>query len=59
MAATLLISGVQMVMLGILGEYLGRLFLTVNRKPQSLVREIVPPAAEGSSKFESVPRKVS
>jgi undecaprenyl-phosphate 4-deoxy-4-formamido-L-arabinose transferase len=46
MAATLLISGVQMVMLGIIGEYLGRLFLTANRKPQSLVREVVPPAAE-------------
>ena len=59
MAATLLISGVQMVMLGILGEYLGRLFLTANRKPQSLIREIVPPAAEGSSKFEAVSRKVS
>ena len=36
----------QLVLLGILGEYLGRLFLTANRKPQSLVREVVPPAAE-------------
>jgi undecaprenyl-phosphate 4-deoxy-4-formamido-L-arabinose transferase len=46
MAGTFLLSGIQMVMLGIIGEYLGRLFLTVNRKPQSLVREIVRPAAE-------------
>ena len=48
MAATLLISGVQLVMLGLLGEYLGRLFMTANRKPQSLVREVVPPAAESA-----------
>ena len=55
MAATLLISGVQMVMLGIIGEYLGRLFLTANRKPQSLVREVVPPAAEDSFRIQAVP----
>jgi glycosyltransferase involved in cell wall biosynthesis len=41
MAATLLLSGVQLVLLGVLGEYLGRLFLTVNRKPQAIVREVV------------------
>jgi glycosyltransferase involved in cell wall biosynthesis len=57
MAATLLISGVQMVMLGILGEYLGRLFLTANRKPQSLVREIVPPAAEAGPRMQAVSRE--
>jgi undecaprenyl-phosphate 4-deoxy-4-formamido-L-arabinose transferase len=57
MAATLLISGVQMVMLGILGEYLGRLFLTANRKPQSLVREIVRPAAEAPPMIQAVPRE--
>lgn len=45
MAATLLLSGVQLVLLGILGEYLGRLFLTANRKPQAIVREVVRPAA--------------
>jgi glycosyltransferase involved in cell wall biosynthesis len=36
--ATLLLLGVQLIMLGIIGEYLGRLYLTVNRKPQSVVR---------------------
>ncbi len=30
MAATLLLSGVQLLILGILGEYMGRLFLTAN-----------------------------
>ncbi|MCC7274330.1 MAG: glycosyltransferase family 2 protein [Alphaproteobacteria bacterium] len=40
MAATLVVSGVQLVMLGMIGEYLGRLFLTVNRKPQGTVRTV-------------------
>lgn len=34
----LLFSGVQLVMLGIVGEYLGRLFLTSNQTPQFVVR---------------------
>ncbi len=44
----LLLSGVQLVMLGIIGEYLGRTFLTANRKPQGLIRAVErgrPPAA--------------
>lgn len=34
-------SGSQLLMLGIIGEYVGRAFLTVSGKPQSLVRTIV------------------
>lgn len=45
MAVTLLLAGVQLIMLGVLGEYLGRLFLTVNRKPQFVVRDITRSAA--------------
>jgi glycosyltransferase involved in cell wall biosynthesis len=53
MAAVLLLSGVQLVILGIVGEYLGRLYLTVNRRPQSVVKEVhhvepKDPAARGS-----------
>jgi glycosyltransferase involved in cell wall biosynthesis len=40
MAAVLLLSGVQLMILGILGEYLGRLYLTANRKPQSVIRQV-------------------
>jgi glycosyltransferase involved in cell wall biosynthesis len=40
MAAVLLLSGVQLLILGIVGEYLGRLYLTVNRRPQSVVKEV-------------------
>jgi undecaprenyl-phosphate 4-deoxy-4-formamido-L-arabinose transferase len=40
MAALLIFSGTQLVILGLLGEYVGRMFLTVNRRPQSIVREV-------------------
>jgi glycosyltransferase involved in cell wall biosynthesis len=39
-AAVLLLSGVQLLILGIVGEYLGRLYLTANGKPQSVVKEV-------------------
>jgi glycosyltransferase involved in cell wall biosynthesis len=38
-AAVLLLSGMQLLILGLIGEYLGRLYLTLNRKPQAIVRE--------------------
>jgi undecaprenyl-phosphate 4-deoxy-4-formamido-L-arabinose transferase len=40
MVVTLLLSGVQLIILGILGEYLGRLFLTINNKPQFVIRNV-------------------
>lgn len=39
--AILLFSGVQLLMLGIIGEYLGRVLLTANRVPQYSVREVI------------------
>lgn len=40
MAALLIFSGAQLVMLGVIGEYLGRAYLTANRRPQSVVRDV-------------------
>ena len=40
MGALLIFSGTQLVMLGLIGEYLGRMFLTVNGRPQSVVRSV-------------------
>jgi undecaprenyl-phosphate 4-deoxy-4-formamido-L-arabinose transferase len=37
----LLLSGVQLLLLGVFGEYLGQLLLTANGTPQYVVREIV------------------
>jgi glycosyltransferase involved in cell wall biosynthesis len=54
MAATLLLSGVQLLILGILGEYVGRLFLTANRKPQVVVRKVI--RSESALRFEASTR---
>ena len=35
-----LFSGVQLSVLGIMGEYMGRMFLAVNGRPQAVVREV-------------------
>jgi len=41
MSALLLFAGVQLALLGVIGEYIGRMFITINGRPQSVVREIV------------------
>lgn len=41
MTVTLLIAGVQFIILGVLGEYVGRAFMSANGKPQGVVREVV------------------
>ncbi len=41
MAALLVFSGTQLVLLGLIGEYVGRMFLAINQRPQSVVREIL------------------
>ena len=40
MVAVLVLAGVQLIVVGLIGEYLGRMFLAVNRKPQYLIREV-------------------
>jgi glycosyltransferase involved in cell wall biosynthesis len=46
MATLLIFSGTQLVMLGLIGEYLGRMFLTVNQRPQAVVRTVVTSSVE-------------
>lgn len=41
MAGLLIFSGTQLLLLGLIGEYIGRMFLTMNQRPQSVVREVV------------------
>jgi undecaprenyl-phosphate 4-deoxy-4-formamido-L-arabinose transferase len=43
MTITLLVAGVQFLILGVMGEYLGRAFLSANGKPQGVVRDVVGP----------------
>ncbi|MCO6412166.1 MAG: glycosyltransferase family 2 protein [Thiogranum sp.] len=42
MIVFLLFSGVQLVVLGLAGEYIGRIYLTVNARPQTVIRSITP-----------------
>jgi glycosyltransferase involved in cell wall biosynthesis len=41
MSVVLLFSGAQLIVLGVIGEYLGRIHLTNNRKPQFIIRDTV------------------
>ena len=40
-AILLFIGGMLMVMLGMIGEYVGRIYLTINNSPQFVVRETI------------------
>ncbi|MBI0533990.1 glycosyltransferase [Roseomonas sp. KE2513] len=52
MTVTLLLSAVQFLILGVLGEYVGRAFLSANGTPQGVVRDVVRarPAEEEDSR---------
>ena len=45
----LMVGGCQLLALGIMGEYLGRLHLNVNRKPQYTERQILAGHKDGDS----------
>jgi hypothetical protein len=47
MVAVLVLAGVQLIVVGLIGEYLGRMFLAVNRKPQYLIREVFTRGEDG------------
>jgi undecaprenyl-phosphate 4-deoxy-4-formamido-L-arabinose transferase len=37
----LIIGGLLLMSLGLIGEYIGRMFLTLNQKPQYSIKEII------------------
>ena len=41
MAALLIIGGIILFMLGMIGEYIGRIYISINNSPQYVIREIV------------------
>lgn len=43
----LVMGGLQLLSLGLIGEYLGRVHLNVNRKPQFAVRAMTEPSSDG------------
>ncbi len=40
MAVILVVGGVLMLMLGLVGEYVGRIYISINRSPQYVVRDV-------------------
>ncbi len=52
MSVLLLFCGVQLLTVGLVGEYVGRMYLTANRRPQSVIRSVLRsspmPRAEGA-----------
>ena len=41
MSALLFLGGLNLIMLGLIGEYIGRIYISMNKSPQFIVREIV------------------
>jgi glycosyltransferase involved in cell wall biosynthesis len=60
--AVLILGGTQLLALGVIGEYLGRLHLNVNRKPQYVVRQrkagVAPAARVEAPSGEMLPEHV-
>lgn len=42
MSAIMFIGGMLMLMLGLIGEYIGRMYICINNAPQFVVRELIP-----------------
>ena len=38
----LLVGGLLMVMLGLIGEYIGRIYICINNSPQYVIRQMTP-----------------
>lgn len=55
-SAVLVIGGVQLIMLGLIGEYLGRVYICINNSPQYVIREVIGEHAE--KKLEEIERKI-
>lgn len=56
MSVLLFIGGIVMIMLGLIGEYIGRIYICINDSPQYVIREVLRgDSAEMNEKKESKP----
>ena len=46
MAALMFIGEMLMIMLGLIGEYIGRMYICMNSAPQFVVRDLIPAKEE-------------
>lgn len=43
----LFIGGMLMLMLGIVGEYIGRIYICINKAPQYVIKEVIDKRTDG------------
>jgi undecaprenyl-phosphate 4-deoxy-4-formamido-L-arabinose transferase len=55
-AAILFVGGLQMLGLGLIGEYLGRAYMKLNGKPQYVVREVISSSGVSSTTADTISR---
>ncbi len=53
MVTNLLSTAVRLVFLGVVGEYAGRTYVAVCRKPQAAVRTVLHPASKADAKSDA------
>ena len=41
MSAVVFLGGMIMLMLGLIGEYVGRIYISLNNSPQYVIREVI------------------
>ena len=46
-SALMFIGGVMMLMLGLIGEYIGRMYICMNNAPQFVVRDLITISGDG------------
>ena len=51
-ATNILIGGLIMIMLGVIGEYIGRIYLSLNKEPQYVVRQVIDRKNRGQDREE-------
>ena len=56
-AVILIMSGIILAVLGMIGEYIGRIYLCINQTPQFVVRRIVGSRAEETGPEKPQPRE--
>ncbi|WP_029233403.1 glycosyltransferase family 2 protein [Butyrivibrio sp. VCB2006] len=52
MAVITFIGGLNLLMLGIIGEYIGRIYISLNKAPQYIIREVIDNREQGTSREE-------
>ena len=52
MAAILIIGGMILFMLGMIGEYIGRIYISINNSPQYVIKDLVGNVEEGKNGFK-------